>query len=139
MFSIKSIQGGIKHVLFQSYNWKDENMNINNDKTSNRFYIVQLLYQRIFCWGQFLRFRTITSCKIQIYLSCMRILFIHKDIPKNSSLGKRAWKAAACSLELKEQGFWPVKQVSYDLRAYGGLLFPKCTDEIIFVKGTLPN
>lgn len=23
MFGIKRLQGGIKHVLFQSYNWKD--------------------------------------------------------------------------------------------------------------------
>lgn len=120
---IKRIQRGIKHVLFQSYNWKDEKMNINNYKTSKIILYSCYFSERIFCWGQFFSFRTITSnVKFRSIFPIWGLLFIHKDISKNRSLGKEAWNAAAGSLELGE-GFWPMKQPSNYSRTDGGLLF----------------
>lgn len=40
MLGSQRIQGNIKHVLYQSYNWKDENMNITTIQQAVDIYIV---------------------------------------------------------------------------------------------------
>lgn len=83
-------------MFYSSHNWKDENTNIYNYKTSNRF-LYSSVFSDIFCWRQFLWFRTITSSvKFRSILPIWEFFLIHRTFlkKKKKSLG---WEGLKCS------------------------------------------